>query len=297
LALSTIIRRRKEGVGGSVVELINSALREDRRKHPLREDDWIRASSIGGMCPREEVLCAKHGVVREDVVEGPAGLNFEMGNAVHWLFQNRALAPTGKIIGSWRCTYCGEVYGSRATKLVPRPDLCVRCGAIADDPPRSGGRPNLDVSGQAFLYVEEWIGNEEFKIGGSPDGQMVFGDTSSYRIEDITLLEFKSTNERNYVKYKDAPDFMHVIQAQIYLWLTGYKRAKIIYLNKNGRGTDGISEHDIDFDPEVIEKVKSAIREIRDGIASGQAPPRVICATSTCPRAMACQVRHLCFAE
>jgi hypothetical protein len=291
--LSDVVRRKKE-VTGSVTDLIYSALKEKRSKAPLSVGDWIRVSSIGGICPREEVLCSIHDVHRNDVIVGSTGLIFEFGNAVHWLFQNRAIASTGKIIGSWRCTYCGEVYGSRATRMVARPDFC-KCGAIAGEAPRSKGMPVLEVKAQAFLYVEEFVGNEEYKIGGRPDGQMTFGDPNNYVYDDLTLLEFKSCNESNFKKYKEAPDFMHVIQAQIYMWLTKLSKGKIIYLNKNGYGDELLKEHDIDVDKEVIDNILSAVTEIREGLLTGTIPERSVCGTPDCNRAFKCPVRKQCF--
>lgn len=298
MALVSLVSRQQAATN-RVTDLIRVALAEERKKQPLLADEWIRVSSIGGLCPREEVLCYKNDVVRSDTVDGDAGLNFEMGNAIHWLFQNRAIGKTGYLIGSWRCTYCGEVYGSRDTKMVPRPSSCIRCGALAGEAPRSMGRPDPDAMGNAFLYVEEWLGNEEFKIGGSPDGQMVFCDPNDYAIDDLTLLEFKSCNDRNFVKYKEYPDFVHVIQTQVYMWLTGIRKAKILYLNKNfsPAAHNPIHEHDLDYDHECIERIQAAITDIRTGISTGQLPERSVCATPDCSRAIGCKVSTLCFSN
>ena len=297
MALITLVRSREEEV--KAVDLAAKALRERRSIPPMSEDSWIRVSSVGGMCAREEVLCAKHNVTREDIFDGYVGINFQIGNAIHWMMQNKVLAPTGKIIGSWRCTYCGETYGSRSSKLVPRPESCLRCGAIAGDAPRLDNRPVDGVQSNAFLYVEEWLGDSEYKIGGSPDGQLVFGDASEYSLDDIVMLEFKSANDRNFFKYKNAPDFMHAIQTQVYLWLTGYKRAKIIYFNKNCSPADQtpFHEHDFDYDPEVIERVKGMIVQIREGVAGGSVPSRTVCEMRSCFRAGKCQVADICFKD
>lgn len=289
MAFVEVFRRGTEG-GDRVTDLIHRALAENRKSGPMLHEDWIRVSSIGSMCPREEVLCSKNNVIRERSFDGDAGLNFGLGNAIHWLFQNRALAPTGRLIGSWRCTWCGETYGSQATQLVPRPDRCIRCGAIAGEAPRSGGRPSVEIHPLAFLYVEEFVGNEEYRIGGHPDGFM----SSS---EEPILLEFKSANDRNFFKYKDTPDFVHVIQSQIYLWLTGLKRAKIIYLNKNGSKDNFLREHDLLYDAEVVERVQAAVRSVRDGIGGGLVPARTVCADPSCQRAIGCKVRDICFRE
>jgi hypothetical protein len=287
MALVTVIRRKNE-TDVSLVALIHGALAEHRVKHPLREDDWIRVSGIGSMCPREEVLVAKHDIMREEDITGDQGINFALGHAVHWMMQNRAVGPTGLLVGAWRCTWCGEIYGGRERGLVAMPTRCIRCGAVAGDAPRVNGRPEQGSHPNAFLYVEEFVGNDEWKIGGHPDGYLAVG-------EDVWLLEFKSANDRNFYKYKDSPDFVHVIQAQCYLWLTGLKKAKIVYFNKNGAKGTFIVEHDMNFDPEVIERVHQAIKQIRGGIVGGIAPERMVCADYSCPRAIGCKARDYCF--
>lgn len=286
MALVTVIRRTGQ-TEIKLVDLIHQALSEKRVKHPMREDDWVRVSSIGSMCPREEVLVAKHHLLREEYIGGDQGINFALGHAVHWMMQNRAVGLTGALVGSWRCTWCGETYGSRAKGLLPMPVSCIRCGAISGDAPRvhnrpDGSRPN------AFLYVEEFVGNEEFKIGGHPDGYLASEN-------DTWLLEFKSTNDNNFRKYKESPDFVHVIQAQCYLWLTGLRKAKIVYFNKNGSKDSFIREHDMNYDPEVIERVQQTIREVRAGIVGGPTPERTICFEYDCSRAINCKARDYCF--
>ncbi len=158
-------------------------------------------------------------------------------------------------------------------------------------------RPDLSVQDNAFLFVEEWLGNEEYKIGGSPDGQIISEYFPEYTPNDLTLLEFKSCNERNFDNYKVAPDFVHVIQAQLYMWLAGYPKGKIIYFNKNERGPLGLKEHDIDYDGECIERVLSAVNEMRDGIKNRVAPPRTVCYDIKCQRAHNCKVKDICFGE
>lgn len=286
MALVTVIRRQAE-TDVKLLDLIHKTLSEQRVKHPYREDDWIRISSIGSLCPREEVLVAKHHLLREETISGDQGINFALGHAVHWLMQNRAVGMTGALVGCWRCTWCGDIYGGKAKGLVPMPQSCIRCGAIAGDAPRVNGRPDSSRP-NAFLYVEEFVGNEEYRIGGHPDGYLAT-DT------DVRLLEFKSANDNNFRKYKESPDFVHVIQAQCYMWLTGLQKAKIVYFNKNGGKDNWIREHDLNYDPEVTERVQQAVKEIRAGIAGGPAPARTICMDYNCSRAIGCKARDYCF--
>lgn len=284
-------RRRKGGEVKSLTNLIYETLKEDRVIPPLAEDDWIRVSSIGQICPREEILCAKTNTMRKFVADGSQGFNFQLGHAIHWMMQNRAVGLTGRIVGVWRCTWCGEVYGS-ADDRVAMPDECIRCGAIAGETPRIGGRPVGDVNSQAFLYMEQFVGNEEYRVGGHPDGFFEGND-------EIELLEFKSCNDNNFSKYKDTPDFVHAIQVQIYLWLTKLSKGRIVYINKAGGGAAKpfLIEHVVNYDDEVVEKVKAAVKEVRTGLSDGTFPPRVVCGSRDCSRAINCKVANQCFSN
>jgi len=296
VAIEDLIRRHKKT--SSVVEALERGLRQPSvTKPPMLASDWLRVSSIGSVCPREEVLRSKLEVGKVDGVSADLGLVFEVGHALHWVMQNRAMPTAGGLIGKWRCTWCGEQYGHIKTTMVPRPEVCVRCGAIAGDIPRFQNRPDYTVRGNAFLYVEQWIGDYDFRIGGHPDGFWVDGDPHEFTDSDVVVLEFKSASERTFYKYKEVPDFVHVIQVQCYMWLTGYKRSKIIYINKGQFGFGGVAEHDIEFDSGSIGRIKKAIGEIRLGLRSGEVPPRVACGTIACQRARDCTVSQQCFSE
>lgn len=296
MSFVNLIKRNADGEI-SIASLIKNLLKEKKLQEPITEDSWIRVSSLGSICEREEVLCSKYKIDRTKIEDGDSAINFAHGHAVHWMFQNRVLPELGIFIGAWRCMYCGTQYGGRDDGYIPRPERCYRCGSVAGDRPRDDGRPDLDVSDNAFVFVEEWFGNAEYKIGGSPDGQIIQEYRPGYRIEDLTLVELKSCNENSFIKIKTAPDFVHVVQTQIYMWLTGYQRAKIIYFNKNERATKGLIEHDLDYDPECVERVLFTIKTIRDGIQTKDLPPRIVCATDDCPRAFSCKVKKYCFSE
>lgn len=294
MALHTLVKTRATD-SGRFTELIERSLRRSCNSVlPMAEQDWFRVSSIGGVCPREEVLCSRNGVVRQDNISPDLGMVFEMGHAIHWVMQNRVMAGLG-LIGKWRCTWCGEEYGSFESELVARPEECLRCGAVADEKPRVSGRPDAGIRADAFFYVEQWIGNNEYRIGGHPDGFFVDGDSQDFSKEDVFLLEFKSASTRSYYKYKKAPDFMHVVQAQVYMWLTGYRRAKIIYIDKGTFGMGAMAVHDLDYDAETIVIVKQAIVDMRKGISGGKVPERTLCVTQGCKKAAACQVSEVCF--
>lgn len=294
MALSRLVRKQKKT--SSAKELIESAMRRVvRETPPMQPDDWLRISSIGAVCAREEVLRFRLGVPRRAGIDPNVGMTFEFGHDVHYMMQNKVMPATGKIVGSWRCIWCSERYGSiKHEGLVPRPEVCIRCGGIAGEGARINNRP-LGEHTESFVFVEEWLGDPEYMIGGSPDGYLVDGDPLNFTKDDVVLLEFKSASDGNFAKYQKAPDFMHVIQCQCYMWLTGFRRAKILYIHKGEFGLDSIAEHDVMYDPETIKLVKQSVKELREGLAGGAIPPRVACDHEKCPRANACDVSKQCF--
>lgn len=295
MALSRLVRKQKKTA--SAKELIETAMRQVIEEiPPMRPDDWLRISSIGGICPREQVLRARLNVPRRKGMDPDMGVTFEFGHDVHFMMQNKVMPATGKIVGCWRCVWCGETYGSiRGEGLVPRPDRCIRCGGYAGEQRRVNNKPVDTERGESFIFIEEWVGNYEYMVGGSPDGYMVDGDVNSFTPSDVVILEFKSASESMFAKYLKAADFMHVIQCQCYMWITGFKRSKIIYVNKGNFGLEGIAEHDVMYDQETITMVQNAVKQIRAGLAGGPVPPREACDSERCPRANACDVSKQCF--
>lgn len=296
MAIEDLIRRHKKTA--SVVEALERGLRQTpSHKPPMRPSDWLRVSSIGSVCPREEVLRSQLDVNKVEGISADLGLVFEVGHALHWVMQNRAMPAAGGIVGKWRCTWCGEQYGSIRTSMVPRPQACVRCGAVDSEVPRFQNRPDYSVKSDAFLYVEQWLGDNEYRIGGHPDGFWIDGDVDSFSDDDVVVLEFKSASERTFYKYKQVPDFVHVVQVQCYMWLTGFRRSKIIYINKGQFGFSGVAEHDIEYDEDSVARIQRAIKEIRSGLRSGEVPAREACGTIHCERARNCVVAQQCFSE
>lgn len=295
MAFSSIIGNENQE---TFLEILEGLLRQRVKSvPPLSSGEWLRVSSFGGICSREEVLCSILNVHRNESVNPDLGTTFEIGHAAHWVMQNRVLAKTNRFIGRWRCTWCGESYGSIEEGMVPRPEECIRCGAYAGDEPRVFGKPDKTVKANSFIYVEQWVGDSHYRIGGHPDGFMVDGDPESYSSKDLIVMEFKTASSGNFYKYKKAPDLVHVVQCQLYMWLTGARKSKIVYIDKGTFGIGSIADHDVLYDEEVVERSKNTIDEIRQGILHEKLPQRVVCATRDCNRAMACRVADECFSR
>jgi hypothetical protein len=274
MGLGSVVQ--KNAGQGSLKSLLKTHFRSEREVPPLKAGDWMRVSRLANTCPREEVLCARNGVVRKDVVEADLMLTFLHGKALHWALQNDLLVSIGVMMGKWRCISCGKEFGGGDKNFeqtqVRCPTTCNACGK------------------SEFLYLEQYFGNPDYHIGGHPDGFLVVPG-----LPGVGLLEAKSISPKGAWEIRNTPKMDHVIQVQIYLWLTGLKWAKILYWDKAGMGTSALVEHLVLKDDDTIEKLKQMIKQIWEGIAGGPVP-NPICANSSCPRAKACVVAAPCFA-
>lgn len=263
---------------GSLKKLIKLRLVEDREVPCLDDKSYLRVSALADLCPREEVLASVFEIARRRVVDSDLALIFAHGTALHWVLQNQVLANTGALIGVWRCVECAKQHGfldgdlSQSQTLVRKPKKC-DCGC------------------EDFLYREQHFINEEFRIGGHPDGFLILQG-----MPGIGIVECKSIGSRGAWEIKSTPNMGHVVQAQCYMWLTGLQWAKILYWEKGGYGSSALVEHTVDRDEDTIEQIKTLIRSIWNGIATGLYPER-ICTSSTCPRAAKCALSGPCFSE
>ncbi len=245
----------------------------------LDEKSFLRVSAFADMCPREEVLCATKSVRRARVVEAELGLIFAHGTALHWALQNLVLADAGVLIGVWRCLTCARDHGAKScgadlgTSLARRPDKCSGCGGVE------------------FIYREQHYTNDQFRIGGHPDGFLIVPG-----LPGVGLVECKSISTRGAWEIRNVPNMGHVIQSQLYMWLTDTQWTKILYWEKGAYGLGCLTEHTVERDEETIDKAKQIIMSVWNGIAAGILPSR-ICETAGCPRAKKCDLVKPCFEE
>jgi len=272
---------------GSLKQLFAREWRRKQTRAPPQLNDYTRISGLSGICPREEVLCAVHGVSRKDNLGADTLLTFLHGTSLHWGLQNHALPELGVLYGQWKCLDCGTTHGG-VEKGVPisetvvlRPNACAKCGNAS----KGGG----DV---AFQYVEHHFINDTFLVRGHPDGFLALPG-----LPGLGILEAKSIGGRNAWEVKQAPHYGHVIQAQAYMWLSGLKWAVIFYWAKGEQGIErSLAEHFIEYDEETIVNLKRLLTSIPDGIRSGILPERV-CVTDSCTRANKCSAVKKCFQE
>ena len=273
MGLGSVVQKAMAG-NGSLKKLIQTRYVSERVKLPLLHGGALRASEFGDLCPREEVLVSMLKLVRKDERTADKLMIFLHGSALHWALQNHVLPDVGALIGRWTCLDCGAAYGDGSNvpaSLVPRPKKCKKC------------------EGKDFHYRELELFNEEYKIGGHPDGFLIIPG-----LPGVGVVEGKSIMKGWEVK--NCPILAHVIQAQIYMWFTGLLWSKIIYWEKGVNGLDALIEHHVERDEETIASIKQQIKKIWACLEHGTLPDR-ICVNAKAPRAGKCSVGKQCFAD
>jgi hypothetical protein len=275
MAFSAIIQANRAKT--SLRSLIESYFVEDSAKPYFTEDSYLRASSFGALCPREEVICSLEKRERRNRFNTDLLLTFAHGTGLHWVMQNEILPKTGVLLGQWLCLRCNKRHGGRPRHrplemgLMTRPLHCRRCGH------------------DKFVYNELHFKDDAYRVSGHPDGFLRLPS-----LPGLGLLEIKSVSERSSFEIRNTPNINHVIQAHVYFMLTGLKWAVFIYWNKGAFGAKALIEHFIEEDRETTDAVKKTALEIQRGIREGILPER-ICSDSSCSRARDCVVVGPCF--
>jgi hypothetical protein len=262
----------------TVSRLINEKFHSSRDIVPLKRGDILRPSMFASQCAREEVICSSLNVIRKEEFVADARLTFAHGRALHNILQNEVLPELGVLFGSWRCTGCGWTVGGKEglpleERVVGRPEKCLTC----------------DRKAESFIYRELYFANPEYSVAGHPDGFLRLPGEDGFGI-----LEAKSISMKGAFEVKHSPKADHLIQAQMYLWLTGLKWSRIFYWNKGAYGVSALVEHRVEYDEDTVAEIKRQILGLWDGLESGKLPMR-ICESQHCERAIKCSSAAKCF--
>lgn len=305
-------------------ELLERTLRADRPILPLDPDgDWIRASGVGRLCPREEVLAARNPAIKRTWKQ-PANLTltFSVGTGVHWSFQRDVFSDAGAGIlrGRWRCDECGALVGGGLSpedvrlqasvrekglrmSLEECDALRARCAAqlrpdalVPSPVPRPGEEyPQCPCCGLSttYTYREMWFGDPDLGIGGSLDGIVELPWREGYGV-----LEMKTISEMGAWAVRTAPKPEHIDQAHVYMLLTGFKWALVVYIDKGTHGMGMLIPHEVAYSEEVASAVKMRSLITRAALRAPEAPlPGRICTARNCRRAKDCALSEVCFAS
>ena len=261
-------RRRNRSVGDkfSVVQSIYDRMGSIRDKSPISLDKfYLRASGLGYLCAREEVISHKHSIERTDVIEPKLDFIFSIGHKLHDIVQE-VLADI--LLGNWKCISCSKVFGDN--ELIKKPKIC----------------DYGDCKSTEFEYYEVTLLDEENGIGGHPDGVIEID-------REKVLLEFKTCNEQVYTSLSfKGPSKSYIMQVNIYMSRLALTTAFIVYINKNN---SDMKEFVIKRDEDLIYDVLKMAKSIKEGIQTGELPERTVCDSIDSYRAKRCPVKKICF--
>lgn len=235
-------------------------------------DEYVRASEVYEVCPREEVIVYLNGVVRRREVGVKTGLSFFFGEVMHDALRDRILNDFGGfvLLGKWECRVCKRLHGDE-NKPIRRPSVCSGC-------------KNSD-----FRYVELEYRDDSLRLRGEVDG--IIEDESGVR----HLLEIKVVSNSFFKYLLNTFSLRYYYQIQAYFYLTGLSSCKVVLVNRDSDGEDDmVAVLEVVRDDVVIDEIVMKARLIVGGIARGMYPSGV-CSSPSDKRAKSCPVADICF--
>lgn len=222
---------------------------------PPTLDTYWRASSIGSLCPVEEVYCALKGLTRYEQNTMDADFRMKNGTFLHeWL-----IPYIDHLVGTWTCRACGDV----RTKWSP---TCPKCKSYE------------------AVYQTPKLQNDTEHISGTPDGIGAIGGEGE-------VVEIKTTRT-SIKKFTDGDLFAkYVVQCNVYMWLAGVSRARMFVFNP-ARLADN-EEFILLRDDELVEAQLAKVRAIRTGIETKTVPYDLrdpVCTELSCVVRGDCQI-------
>jgi hypothetical protein len=290
------------------------------QKPNLRSDVEVHPSSAVDVCYRQLAIMRRFGIeapwVSAAAEDHQLQRMFDVGHALHRLYQETYFASDPRFIGWWSCSRCGfAVFG-------PRPaGRCTECVA-AESPPRiwqgclalcgDGGRVSQEKTQTqgGCLHCGRWgrweygeieVDDAELRIRGKVDGILVEGG------EWTTLIDIKTANSFMFSNIRDrgaVPD-KYIVQLQMYLYCLRkrYPEAKnlskgiLFFVNKN---LCEEFEVEYDFDPDMIAPyiAKAQAAAVESEESTDELPERTKCRNKKDAKRVGCppECAAICFA-
>ncbi len=184
---------------------------------------------------------------------------FGNGHSMHDRWR-QYIEATGMLRGRWECSSHThdepKIYGAGDALGCLRPGTC-------------------DCGGVDFRYREVGFSNAETLLGGHVDAILDLGCiypdmTDKPDAERNIVVDFKSMNMFEFKKLK-APTKEHIVQMQLYLYLSGVKEGRFLYENKNDQDVkEFIVPRDQNFIDENVKKAKLLKYIVEHTNSSGQ---------------------------
>jgi hypothetical protein len=265
------------------------ATRCTKTKEPMQPGDSFRASSMGYLCVREEILAHRYDFIRVEHIQPGLQITFDIGHRFHDLYRDLYFGPMGEWAGAWECLHCGwstddsgdsAPPGKNPGRLATMPLTCKKCGAPFI---------SFDDEIRTYGHFKEWlVEDHELFFYGHPDGWSV----AASRV----LADLKSNSATSFPTRRSVEP-AHVAQLMAYLHMCQERHGSIWYVNKSpwGDSPSFLRDFEIEYNVDLFKKlVATPMTLLQNGLAGGPLPDR-ICPTKDCPRAKECQLSDVCF--
>lgn len=171
---------------------------------------------------------------------------------------------------------------------------------------------------QDTLINNDWITNcedevewKEYNLNGHRDGDCYISSNNKIMQlgdrEPNAIFELKTTNAQGFMRmhWNKAPKKDHIQQVNTYMGLTGYKKAVIVYVNKNGltaytdkdaakwpKTADSyIQEFIVDFSQELFDQTEAKLKRLNDYYETKELPGKLPSGSYECNY---CNYKNIC---
>lgn len=255
--------------GAAYIKWLNKQHTEEKPRPPLKPGDPVRASQVGWMCPREEVLAYRLDVTRSKTSDGSDSWVMGLGTSIHYTLQNEILGPVGELVGTWRCLGCGH---EQVESIMPTGRHCQKWEG--------------DGPGWFYVEVKFHLDPGGLNITGHIDGLHPGGD----------IWEFKSASSHAMQNIRQGIIYpAYLDQVHIYMEAADATQARFMFVDKGGWGLKSMFPLMVKRDENTWASVRRRVEQLREGLNGGALPTR-LCGTHDCARAKACPVAGSCFA-
>lgn len=269
---------------------LNSEHRRMRVKPPMKKGQRVRASEIYEFCPRREVLKILENItIREEQTDNTTRI-FTVGRNYERFIRDSVLGNRGVLIGKWQCTCCGHIPAQMdGAPRYPKPGNCPQCQSLTARANYEENRYKYDgVEKDLWRFIEEDLYDEHSGVGGHNDGFL-------YWMRNYHVFEAKTTNDRRFRWAKKIGGYEeHKAQVQVYMRLSGYKSAIIIYFNKNDGSQFAVF---VPYEPSHAGFLLNKGYQMQEFWKKKIIPDRRMCINKGCSRAQGCPVAELCFSD
>jgi len=218
-----------------------------RKVPPPHKDTLFRVSGLYRICPRQEVLKARHQVWTEDSVGFDLSWIFGIGTGFHEFLQSDLFWPLA--VGRWRCPLCQWVTPLEGRK----PGVCEQCGC------------------EQLRYVERFVKSVEWGVQGHPD------QLWDWPGKGRGIPEIKTINQWGFEEVKrSGPKPEHIQQVQVYMYLMNVDQGWIVYIGKGDISSFESAVHVVHVlrDERIIHQELSKVQEFRRHLAAGTLPEK-----------------------